>query len=75
MAGSGSAKVTGLRFWTSLDDGETWQAATVDPLGGGRVSAPLPEPAEGRAVSIRVKAADAGGSGIDQTIIRAYRIG
>ncbi|MFG2245904.1 S8 family serine peptidase [Spirillospora sp. NPDC048823] len=74
VAGTGGAKVTGLRFWTSLDDGKTWQAAAVKPLGEGRFSAPLPPAAGGRSVSVRVTAADAGGSGIDQQIIRAYRI-
>ncbi|MEU8343683.1 S8 family serine peptidase [Spirillospora sp. NPDC048832] len=73
-AGSGEAKVTGLRFWTSLDDGETWQPADVTDLGGGRYSALLPEPAKGQAVSLRVSAQDAGGSRIDQSIIRAYRV-
>lgn len=74
MAGSGGAKVTGLRFWTSADDGETWQSVPVKDLSGGRFSAPLPAPVQGQAVSLRVTAQDAGGSGIDQRIIRAYRV-
>ncbi|MBT2206718.1 S8 family serine peptidase [Actinomadura sp. NEAU-AAG7] len=74
MAGSGTAKVTGLEFWTSVDDGGTWQAAQVKPLGGGRFSAPLPAPAKGQAVSLRVSAKDAGGSGIEQRVLRAYRV-
>ncbi|MEU5994018.1 S8 family serine peptidase [Spirillospora sp. NPDC047418] len=76
MAGSGGAKakVTGLRFWTSADDGTTWQAVQVKDLGGGRFSAPLPAPVKGQAVSLRVSARDAGGSGVDQRIIRAYRV-
>ncbi|QKW32959.1 S8 family serine peptidase [Actinomadura sp. NAK00032] len=74
QAGSGEAKVTGLRFWTSADDGKTWQDAEVTELGGGRYSAPLPAPVKGQAVSLRVSAKDAGGSGIDQSIVRAYRI-
>lgn len=74
QAGSGEAKVTGLRFWTSVDDGKTWQGADVTDLGGGRYSAPLPAPVKGQAVSLRVSAKDAGGSGIDQSIIRAYRV-
>ncbi|MGI5205331.1 S8 family serine peptidase [Spirillospora sp. CA-108201] len=74
VAGSGQAEVTGLRFWTSADDGATWQAVQVTPLGGGRFSAPLPAPVEGQAVSLRVSARDAGGSGVDQRVIRAYRV-
>ncbi|GGP97753.1 subtilisin family serine protease [Actinomadura coerulea] len=74
MAGSGEAAVTGLRFWTSVDDGETWQHVQVRPLGGGRFGAPLPAPVKGQTVSLRVTAKDAGGSGIDQRVIRAYRV-
>ncbi|NDU73226.1 S8 family serine peptidase [Actinomadura sp. DSM 109109] len=74
MAGSGRAEVTGLRFWTSADDGATWDAVQVKPLGGGRFSAPLPAPVKGQAVSLRVSAQDAGGSGVEQRIIRAYRV-
>ncbi|MFD0539316.1 hypothetical protein ACFQY7_41845 [Actinomadura luteofluorescens] len=74
MAGSGGAEVTGLRFWTSADDGGTWRAVQVKALGGGRFSAPLPAPVKGQAVSLRVTANDAGGSGVDQSIIRAYRV-
>ncbi|MEV5829273.1 S8 family serine peptidase [Spirillospora sp. NPDC052242] len=74
MAGAEKAKVTGLRFWTSTDDGETWEPAEVTSLGGGEFSAPLPSAAKGRSVSLRVAAEDAGGSAIDQTIIRAYTV-
>lgn len=74
MAGSGEAEVTGLRFWTSVDDGETWQDVRVRPLGGGRFGAPLPVPVKGQAVSLRVTAKDAGGSGVDQRVIRAHRV-
>ncbi|MVZ98996.1 S8 family serine peptidase [Actinomadura sp. LD22] len=74
VAGAGRAKVTGLRFWTSVDDGATWQAVPVKALGHGRFSAPLPAAVQGQAVSLRVSAGDAGGSGVDQRIIRAYRV-
>ncbi|MCW2915004.1 MAG: hypothetical protein JWN52_3072 [Actinomycetia bacterium] len=74
MAGSGSAKVTGLRLWTSIDDGKTWQAVSVQALGGGKFSAPLPAAVKGQSVSLRVNARDAGGSGIDQQIIKAYNV-
>jgi hypothetical protein len=73
VAGSGSASVKELRLWTSADGGTTWTAAPVHALGGGRYAATLPHVAAGQAVSLRVQASDAGGSGIDQTIITAYR--
>jgi hypothetical protein len=41
--------------------------------GCGRFSATMPHAARGKAVSLRVKAADAGGSGIAQTTMTAYR--
>ncbi|MBO2449180.1 S8 family serine peptidase [Actinomadura barringtoniae] len=74
VAGSGTAKVTGLRLWTSVDDGKTWGAVAVKALGGGRFSAPMPAPVKGQYVSVRVAAQDAGGSAIDQRIIRAYLV-
>lgn len=73
VAGSGSAPVKELRLWTSTDGGATWISAPVHALGGGRYAATLPHVASGQAVSLRVQAADAGGSAIDQTIITAYR--
>ncbi|WP_131736728.1 S8 family serine peptidase [Actinomadura roseirufa] len=72
VAGTGSQKVTGLEAWTSLDDGKTWQPATVKPLDGGRFSAPLPKPGEGQKLTLRVKAQDEGGSSIDQTLHSVY---
>ena len=73
VAGTPAARVTGLTLWTSTDNGKTWQPAAVRPLGGGRFSVTLPHAARGQAVSLRVHAADAGGSAIDQTIMTAYR--
>jgi subtilisin family serine protease len=72
VAGTPSSRITGLRAWTSTDNGRTWQAAAVRSLGGGRYSAALPHAAAGQTVSLRVSATDAAGSGIDQTIIAAY---
>ena len=72
MAGTARARVTGFRLWTSLDNGHTWQAAPVRSRGGGRFSATLPQVPPGQAVSLRVQATDAGGSGIEQTIMTAY---
>lgn len=72
VAGTRPAPVTGFSLWTSLDNGKTWQAARVHRLGGGRFAGTLPQAASGQAVALRVQATDAGGSGIDQTIMTAY---
>jgi hypothetical protein len=64
--------VLGLRLWTSVDGGKTWQAAAVRGLGGGKFAATLPRVPTGQGLSLRVAATDAGGSKIDQTIITAY---
>ncbi|MEU1588283.1 hypothetical protein [Micromonospora sp. NPDC005710] len=67
-------KVTSFQVWTSTDDGATWKSARVTGSGDSyRVE--LPKATAGQAVSLRVKAAANGGSGIDQTIIRAYHAG
>jgi hypothetical protein len=71
IAGTPRAKVTSFELWAEVGAGG-WQRVGVQPLGGGRYSATLPPAAAGQAVSLHVKAADAGGSGIDQTIITAY---
>ncbi|PWR04805.1 hypothetical protein DKT68_30355 [Micromonospora acroterricola] len=67
-------RVTVFQVWTSTDDGATWKTARVTGAGDSyRVE--LPTVAAGKPVSLRVKAAANGGSGIDQTIIRAYNAG
>ncbi|MEU8082383.1 S8 family peptidase [Micromonospora sp. NPDC049101] len=67
-------RVTSFQVWTSTDDGATWTSARVTASGDSyRVA--LPKATTGQAVSLRVKAAANGGSGIDQTIIRAYHAG
>jgi subtilisin family serine protease len=72
VAGPPKAKVLGLRLWTSVNGGKTWQAATVKALGGGRFAGTMPAVAAGVGVSLRVTATDAGGSKVTQTIIDAY---
>ncbi|MEU4402847.1 S8 family peptidase [Micromonospora orduensis] len=72
--GARAQKVTSFQVWTSTDDGANWTSARVTGGGDGyRVE--LPKAAPGKAVSLRVKATANGGSGIDQTIIRAYHAG
>ncbi|MEU1677977.1 S8 family peptidase [Micromonospora zamorensis] len=74
MRGIKAQKVTSFQVWTSTDDGATWTSARVTGTGDSyRVA--LPTAAAGQPVSLRVKAAANGGSGIDQTIIRAYNAG
>ncbi|WP_327644529.1 S8 family peptidase [Micromonospora zamorensis] len=74
MRGIKAQKVTSFQVWTSTDDGATWTSARVTGAGDSyRVA--LPTAAAGQPVSLRVKAAANGGSGIDQTIIRAYNAG
>ncbi|MEV5707729.1 S8 family serine peptidase [Actinoallomurus sp. NPDC052274] len=72
VAGAATATATGLKLWTSLDDGKTWQAATATAAGGERYTAKLPTAAKDQTVSLRVQATDSGGGKVDQTIIRAY---
>ncbi|GAB3932705.1 hypothetical protein GCM10027614_02380 [Micromonospora vulcania] len=67
-------KVTSFQVWTSTDDGATWTTARVT-RGGDSYRTELPKAAAGKPVSLRVKADANGGSGIDQTIIRAYVAG
>jgi hypothetical protein len=51
-----------VRLWASYNDGGTWAPATLDhPANPVRQN-----------VSLRIQATDAGGSSINQTIIRAY---
>ncbi|WP_460335703.1 S8 family serine peptidase [Actinoallomurus acanthiterrae] len=72
VKGSAAAKATGLKLWTSLDDGTTWQPATVTYAGNGKYTGTLPKAGKDQGVSLRVQATDNGGGKIDQTIIRAY---
>jgi subtilisin family serine protease len=72
--GAAPATVTSLTLAASYDDGATWATVPTSPLGGGRFAATIHNPQTGPAqtVSLRVQAADSGGSGIEQTILRAY---
>jgi len=71
--GVAAQKVTSFALWTSVDDGATWQPVPTSRSGTDGFAAQLPRPESGQAVSLRVKAAADGGSGIEQTIIRAYQ--
>ncbi|WP_329106970.1 S8 family serine peptidase [Micromonospora sp. NBC_01699] len=65
--------LTSFTLETSVDDGVTWQPVAVRPGGSDTFTAALPAVAAGQFVSLRIKATADGGSGIEQTIIRAYR--
>ena len=67
--------VTSFKVSTSLDGGATWQPAKAGRSGDGTYRAELPRPAAGQTVSLRVNAQGNAGSGIEQTIIDAYRAG
>ena len=73
--GVAAQRVTSFALWTSVDDGATWQPVPTSPSGADAFAAQLPKPASGQAVSLRIKVAADGGSGIEQTIIRAYQAG
>jgi hypothetical protein len=67
--------VTAFTVAASLDGGATWQSVAVTGTGGDAYRATLPKPAAGGTVSLRVTAKGSAGSGVDQTIIDAYRAG
>ncbi|WP_179118303.1 S8 family peptidase [Saccharothrix sp. ALI-22-I] len=62
-----------LELEISFDDGTTWTPVPVS-RDGKRWTATVTNPAGGFA-SLRAKAADADGNAVEQTVIRAYRIG
>ena len=68
-----AASVTGASAQFSYNDGQTWQAATVTPVGGGRFRMAFTAPA-GVDVTLRVHATDAAGGAITETILRAYGV-
>jgi subtilisin family serine protease len=72
--GAPTAALTNVRLFVSYNDGATWSNQSLSNLGGGNYSANLNHPANParQNVSLRIQATDAGGSSINQTIIRAY---
>ncbi|MBE1488342.1 S8 family serine peptidase [Plantactinospora soyae] len=67
--------INSFNLSASLDSGATWQPVRVDRSVDGTYRAQLPRPTTGQAVSLRVAAHGNAGSGIEQTIIDAYRAG
>ncbi|WP_327748286.1 S8 family serine peptidase [Streptomyces europaeiscabiei] len=63
----GGVKASSLEAWVSYDDGTSWQEVKVK---SGKARFEPPKGAE--SVSLRVRAADRDGNGIDQTVLRAF---
>ena len=70
--GAPAAPVRTLTVSASYDDGTTWRRVQVESSGHGHYVAEVHNPESAQNVSLRVQASDSGGSGITQTIIRAY---
>ncbi|WP_461118657.1 S8 family serine peptidase [Saccharothrix stipae] len=66
-------EVRSLDLEVSFDDGATWAAVPVG-RDGARWTATVTNPAGGFA-SLRARASDTEGNAVEQTVIRAYRIG
>lgn len=63
----GSVKARSLKAWVSYDDGTSWKEVKVKD-GEARF-----KPAKGaETVSLRVRATDRDGNGVDQTVLRAF---
>ncbi|MFD4944432.1 S8 family serine peptidase [Streptomyces sp. NPDC058409] len=65
--------IRGVEVTMSTDDGDTWHPAKVKSKKGDSYTVTLRNPESGY-VSLRVKAWDANGSKIEQTLIRAYAV-
>ncbi|MDX2551721.1 S8 family serine peptidase [Streptomyces stelliscabiei] len=63
----GSVKARSLEAWVSYDDGTSWKEVKVK---SGKARFTPAEDAE--SVSLRVRATDRDGNGIDQTVLRAF---
>ncbi|MGW3651447.1 S8 family peptidase [Streptomyces sp. NPDC000878] len=63
----GSVKASSLKAWVSYDDGTSWKEVRVK---SGKARFKAVKDAE--SVSLRVRATDRHGNGIDQTVLRAF---
>ncbi len=70
----GLPRLTTVTLQLSYDDGATWSSAKVRSAGKNRWTANVTHPSKGGFVSVRVKAHDRSGTGVDQTVIRAYAL-
>jgi hypothetical protein len=67
-------KITGATAKVSFNGGHTFRAATVTLQGGGRFRIGFTAPAKA-AVTLRVKATDAAGDSVTETVVSAYGTG
>jgi hypothetical protein len=70
---AGAARITGASTQVSYNDGQSFQPASVASLGGGHFRISFTAPA-GVDVTLRVRATDAAGGSITETILRAYGV-
>ncbi|MFD6175889.1 S8 family peptidase [Isoptericola sp. NPDC060282] len=70
----GSPTASELTAEVSTDDGETWEQAVVAADGAGKFTVTTPAAPQAGYVSLRIAAADADGSSVEQTVIRAYGV-
>jgi len=68
-----AARITGASTQVSYDDGQSFHPASVASLGGGHFRISFTAPA-GVDVTLRVRATDAAGGSITETILRAYGV-
>ncbi|WP_176545160.1 S8 family serine peptidase [Bacillus sp. AFS041924] len=68
-----TAEIKGVEVAVSTDDGNTWSNTKVDNRKDGHYKVWVKNPDSGY-VSLRIKAWDANGSKIEQTIIRTYAV-
>ncbi|PGM58313.1 PA domain-containing protein, partial [Bacillus sp. AFS053548] len=68
-----TADIKGVEVAVSTDDGSTWSNTKVDDRKDGHYKVWVKNPASGY-VSLRIKAWDANGSQIEQTIIKTYAV-
>jgi hypothetical protein len=68
-----SSAISGMTAAYSLNDGQSWQAASVTAAGSGQFQIGFSAPA-GTDVTLRVSATDAAGGTITETVVRAYGV-
>jgi hypothetical protein len=75
VPGATGPGINRTQAWVSFNDGGTWRRIDLVDLGNGALQATVQHPKIENttgAVSLRVRAGDAAGNSVDQTIIRAY---
>lgn len=68
-----TSDISGVEVSVSTDDGNTWSNTQVEKREGGHYTVTVKNPKSGY-VSLRVKAWDAKGSQVEQTLIRIYSV-